>query len=150
MALVDDADFEWLNQWKWYAVNRRGNFYAFRNIATPTGQTIIQMHRQILHLKPRDGNQADHINHETLDNQSNNLRVCTNQTNAFNKTPFIGGTSEHKGVHWDKTAGKWQAQIGYNGRRYNLGRFKNECDAAQAYNEAAAEFFGEFAYKSVI
>lgn len=149
MALVDDADFEWLNQWKWYAVLNRGNFYAFRNVRTAIGQTIVQMHRQVLGLCHGDSKHCDHKNHNTLDNQRLNIRMCTNQQNAYNRKPFVGGTSVHKGVSWDKSTGKWVVMIQYDGSRHNLGRFVNEDDAANAYNSAASKFFGDFAYKHV-
>lgn len=28
VALVDDADFDWLNQWKWNVADCDGRFYA--------------------------------------------------------------------------------------------------------------------------
>lgn len=32
-ALVDDADFDWLNQWKWYALKTKTTFYAVRKVS---------------------------------------------------------------------------------------------------------------------
>ena len=45
-------------------------------------------------------------------------------------------TSLYRGVKWAKEAGKWKAQLGVNGTRYNLGSFVTELDAARAYDEA--------------
>jgi hypothetical protein len=52
-------------------------------------------------------------------------------------------TSGYKGVHL--FYGKWRARIGYQGDRLSLGMFTDPWDAAQAYNHAATELFGEFA-----
>ena len=48
-ALVDDDDFELLNQYNWFANKHRNTFYARRNIRlSPTKRTAIQMHRVIV------------------------------------------------------------------------------------------------------
>ena len=39
----------------------------------------------------------------------------------------------------------WRAFIKYDDKNHYLGYFKSEVEAAQAYNEAAKEHFGEFA-----
>lgn len=42
-ALVDDEDYEYLNQFKWYAHKAGDTYYAARVIYTPERQ-IIYMH----------------------------------------------------------------------------------------------------------
>lgn len=86
-AVVDDADYEWLNQWNWYATKTKsGNFYANRKIGLGGGKYLhISMARQILGLWPGDPLQADHIHHNTLDNRRSELRKCTNQQNSLNR-----------------------------------------------------------------
>ena len=46
-------------------------------------------------------------------------------------------SSQHRGVHWNKASGKWEAQICVNGKRRHLGCFADEEQAAAAYREAA-------------
>jgi hypothetical protein len=41
---------------------------------------------------------------------------------------------------------KWRASITICGKRFNLGRYISEIDAALAYDAAARNAFGEFAY----
>jgi hypothetical protein len=130
-ATVDDDDYEWLNKSKWYL--SKGKYAHSR--------THGYMHRLIMNA-PR-GKQVDHINGNGLDNRRANLRLCTNAQNHRNRQP-IGGSSEYKGVYWDKTANKWNAGI-WLGKRKNLGYFVNEKDAALTYDEAARKFFGAFA-----
>ena len=86
-TMVDDADYDWLNQWKWYATaNRVGGFYAGRKVPVPGGgYHHILMHRQILGLGRFDPRQGDHIHHNTLDNRRSEIRVCTPQENSLNR-----------------------------------------------------------------
>ena len=55
------------------------------------------------------------------------------------------GTSEYKGVCWQKRDKKWRAQIQCNGELEHLGYFVHEIEAAEAYDQKAKALFGEFA-----
>ena len=148
-ALVDDADYVWLNQWKWCAFECRDYFYAIRrSIRTNEDgkHYLIYMHRQILGLGYGDPRQGDHIDHNTLDNSRDNLRICTHQENLRNRKSSQNTSSQFKGVCWDKQYQKWQVDISINGKHKKLGRFAVEKEAALAYDAAAIREFGEFAY----
>ena len=147
VALVDDADYEYLNQWKWHA-NKNGNkFYASRSITVSQGkQKTISMHRVITkNINPKM--HTDHLNGNGLDNRKINLRICTNSQNAMNQSKQINNTSGYKGVSYYKNSinKKWMATIKINNIKIYLGLFTNPKDAAIAYNAAANNFFGEFA-----
>jgi len=147
-AIVDDDDFNWLNQWKWYAAKDGLSWYVCR------GRLSIKMHREILGLKKGDGKETDHKNGNGLDNRRCNLRICTRAENVRNMQKDNNCTSKYKGVHWQKGEirkgkqykGKWASQIVYNYKHIYLGLFNNEIDAAFAYDKAAKELFGEFVY----
>lgn len=140
-AIVDDEDYEWLNQYKWCAVKIRNTYYAMR---AEKGEHIA-MHREILGLVKGDGKQTDHRNHNGLDNWRCNMRVCTHSQNQHNQRKQ-NGTSKYKGVSWYKRDKKWRVCIQINERRICIGYFDNEIDAAKAYDTKAKELFGEFAY----
>jgi hypothetical protein len=89
---------------------------------------------------------CDHINHNGLDNRRANLRLCTPQQNSFNQRPRRNSTSIYKGVSWNSEVRKWKAEIKHNGRTISIGYFEKEQDAAIAYDDYAAELFGEFAW----
>lgn len=55
-ALVDDQDYEWLNQWKWCC---SANDYAVRRLPKTEHGQKIWMHRLILDAPP--DKQVDHI-----------------------------------------------------------------------------------------
>lgn len=141
VALVDDDDYERVNAHKWYATvkARRGTttVYAGRQSMRRT----ILMHRFILGCKEK----VDHIDTSGINNQRYNLRPANNSQNKANSRKASGRTSIYKGVSWHKDTQKWQAAIAVNWKTIYLGVFKDECDAAQAYNFAAEEHFGEFA-----
>ncbi len=149
VTLVDDEDFEKLNKHKWFAHWNAAtrSFYAARH-GIPH-EVIIRMARAIMNCP--DDKQVDHKDHNTLDNQKHNLRVCTINENIWNCRPRRECASEYKGVFWRKERCVWIASIGLRNifdvpyKQY-LGYFKIEEEAALAYDNAAKEHFGEFAH----
>jgi NUMOD4 motif/AP2 domain len=55
-------------------------------------------------------------------------------------------TSRFKGVWWHAKGKKWRASIQLDGRTKHLGGFALESDAARAYDAAAYQAWGEFAF----
>lgn len=146
VALVDDEDYDYLNQWKWYASYSKdiNNYYAARNTIVENSHKTILMHRVI--MNPQKERLIDHIDHNTLNNQKSNLRIVTHSQNNQNQRMQKGKSSKYKGVHWNKEKQKWQARIKINYKIKHLGYFETEDDAYKAYCKAAQISFGEFAY----
>ncbi len=147
-ALVDDEDFEWLSQWKWCAqyVPSTANYYAIRNGLDENGACKrLYMHRLI--LAAQSSQEVDHINHRTTDNRHANLRLCSRSQNQGNQEKQrCDKSSCFKGVSWCKHNQKWRATIKCHGCYFHLGWFTDELIAALAYNCAALEYFGEYAF----
>lgn len=146
LALVDDADFDRVNAFKWTALVT-GKYiqrvYAYRredwNQERRVWRRQVLMHRFITDAP--DGSDVDHVNSETLDNRRSNLRVCTRGQN-------LAGTRRtnqngYRGVAKDGNV--YFAQISINGKRLYRRGFRTPGDAAQAYDEMAREYHGEFA-----
>jgi hypothetical protein len=143
-ALVDDADFDWLNQWNWYAQKHQyGNFRAMRSRGSRKNHQVLYMHRVIMDA-PK-GIDVDHRNLNTLDNQRDNLRLATRSQNLQNTRKRPNKSSKYKGVSWHNIGKKWQARIAINKKALYLGLFESEMDAAKEYNACATKYFGEFA-----
>lgn len=139
-TIVDDEDFEWLNQWKWSCHVAREYVYAARRL----GDKTIKMHRLIMAAKPHQ--LVDHKNGKTLDNRrSTNLRLCDKRENNSNVKKRSDNTSGFKGVCWKPKLKTWHAYIQKNKRWIHLGYFKEKESAARAYDEAAKKYHGEFA-----
>lgn len=142
-ALVDDEDFDWINQWNWH-YNKAG--YAVRNKLVNKKWIGYKMH--ILINNTPNNLQTDHINGNRLDNQRANLRSCTAQENAKNRKKNSNSPSPYKGVLWWEyygRPGKWTATIRHNKKDYFIGVYKTSIEAAVAYNAKAVELHGEFA-----
>jgi hypothetical protein len=148
-ALVDDEDFDWLNQWKWHlwSNKRKENFprYACRS----SSNRKVFMHRVI--VDATDGMEPNHIDGNGLNNQRGNLLIGTHMQNMQGfRLKRKNVTSLYRGVWWDKCDQKWYCQIIVDKKRKYLGRFDEETEAACKYNEAALEYFGRFAHLNTI
>lgn len=146
-ALIDDEDFDFINQWKWclFKTKRTTTKYAKRGVYVSKGKSkTIFMHRILLGLN--DPNiLCDHKDHNGLNNQRNNLRPATKSQNCANKKPPKNTTSNYLGVSWHKLSKRWIVHIRSKGVHKHVGLFKNEKDAAIAYNVAAINAHGDFA-----
>jgi len=143
-TMVDDGDYELLNQWSWRFRDNGYTKYAFRVIKFKCNYVVIHMHRFLLHTPEQL--QVDHIDGNGLNNQRNNIRNCTFQENILNKKHH--GKSKYTGVCYN---GKnIRSVIFVNNKQLHLGYYKSEEDAALAYNCAALTYFGQFAKLNII
>jgi len=141
VAFVDALDPKEPWRFKWRAQRDGNTFYAARNVRLGKGRWTVQTLHKFLTEAP----QTDHQDCDGLNNQRYNLRPCTSQQNNANRRKSKGCSSDFKGVYWDKRDSRWCSQIGVNGKTIRLGRFADEVEAANAYNESAILHYGEFA-----
>lgn len=141
---VDEWEFATLSRFKWRAHDTGcGNVYA----VTGSEPNLIKMEHLI--LPPEDGRLVDHINGDSLDNQRHNLRQVTFAQNMANRSyegRWPHPASRYRGV--SRNGRKWRATMNAgtkHGSYRHLGTFETEEDAAQAYDKAALEQWGDAA-----
>ncbi len=78
------------------------------------------------------GKVVDHKNRNKLDDTRENLRVCTHEENARNRSKPRGSASRFLGVGYDRHRRKWYANLGVEGKAIWLGYFEDEIEAARA------------------
>src|ERR1035437_1775635 len=111
IAIIDDQDFELINQYKWFALVRKGKLsaYAQANSRKPNGKkTVLKMHRLIMGLTdPKI--LVDHIDQDGLNNRRANLRTATSSENNRNRKVIRTSLTGTKGVKRD--GGRFVAHI---------------------------------------
>ena len=130
-----------LNKHRW-CVTRDG--YAMRRLSKELNLEGVYLHRQLA-LTP-NGLDVDHRNGFKLDNTRRNLRPATRSQNSHNRPKAnLAASSRFKGVSWDRRRRNWRACIKVDYRFVHLGNFTSEPAAANAYDQAALKYYGEFA-----
>lgn len=138
---VSPEDFHRLNKHRWHM--RKDDGYASRTEYEYGKFKTIRLHQEILTVP--DGFVTDHINRNRLDNRRCNLRKATRSQNTANSKIPSTNSSGYKGVYYRKEQRRWRASIRVNQKLISLGQFGSPEDAAKAYNDAAVNYFGEFA-----
>lgn len=119
-ALVDDEDYEWLMQWRWY---QHSGGYAATKAMGPR-----YMHREVgarMLGRALAGGQVHHGPGGILDNRRANLTVCANQLE--HKAQHF----EHPGVRFDGERNEWYVRLTIDGRLVWLGSYATKEEALE-------------------
>lgn len=147
-AIIDSGDLPLIEGKRWNWMPRSDEDGAVVVLSAPAGgQTPLR--RIILGLRGPLW-RISHRNGDPLDCRRANLivRNVTEQLAHSRKRKTVAGrpcTSRFKGVSWLEKRGKWCARISKEGVTRRLGNFDDELAAAEAYDEAARDLFGEHA-----
>jgi len=103
------------------------------------------MHRVIMKAPP--DLLVDHINFNGLDNRKANLRIVTHTQNNWHRRKLdkTKGSKHYKGLYWDNRAKRWTAAVKMNRKTHYFGTYKDEVEAAKAYDRGAKKLHGQFA-----
>jgi hypothetical protein len=124
-VLVDDNDFENVNQYRWNVrcdklKDNTNKFYA------QCSKLKIRMH-QFIFGKAKKGYVIDHINGNSLDNTKSNLREANLSQQCQNKA----SKNKYKGISWNKNSKKYDCQA----LGQHIGLFDDEKSAAIEYDK---------------
>lgn len=134
--LIDLQDYQVVKPYHWKENSNKYHPYICAKIE---GKWIY-LHRYIMGAK--SGEYVDHINRDVTDNRRSNLRIVTNQENAYNSKIHKNNTSGYTGVYWSNKDNFWYAQIRKN-KVIGLGCYHKKEDAIKARLVAEKEYFGE-------
>ena len=134
---IDECDYDLVSMYSW-RLEASSTLYS-----TILGKNVI-LSRLLMGFPI--GFDVDHIDRNRLNNKRSNLRVCTRQQNSWNKGKKVSkqtsskyiGVCRHQKIYW-------QSYIKIDGKVVGLGYFKDEKDAARAYNEACVKERGKWA-----
>lgn len=131
---IVDKEYAYLDMYKWH-------LSAYKYAVTKIGTKHIRMHRLV--MKPSEGMQIDHINLNSIDNRSVNLRQCSHAENMRNVKMRKHNSTGYKGVQIHHN--KFRAVVRFNNKNYHIGLYATALEASKAYDKRAAELHGEFA-----
>jgi len=117
IEFIIDTDFvNTAMQYPWSVRRYRKSFYAYSYL----NNKAIALHRFIVNCP--NGKMVDHINHNTLDNRKENLKICTNKENQHNRRGIEG---------IKKTKWGYQVLMRTNGKVKCFGTYKTFEEAKQ-------------------
>jgi len=135
ITLVDDCDFDYVCQWKWYSVKIDNNFYAARGIEINFQPREIYLQNIIAEradLSISPGALVDFIDANTLNNQRYNLFLTRGR--------YLH--SRITGVYWYRKYKKWRVSIKYNNKDIHLGYFSDIGEAVEVRRVAELYYGG--------
>ncbi len=142
VALFDADAVPVVSRYRWLTLGSKPAYHYAAVLRD--GRLHQQMHRLLLGLSPTDKRVADHINGDTLDNRSANLRACTRGENLQNSKIRSNNRSGFKGV-FALPSGTFSATVCKDGQSTYLGTFETAQEAAAEYDAAALSLHGAFA-----
>jgi len=144
VAKVSDNRFIYYSQWRWYAQwsEDTKSFYAVRDERKNLVRRHVYMHRDIMNTP--ENMFCDHINHDTLDNQDENLRNVTPSQNQMNKVMARKNKLGHKNIR--RHGPSFEVTIKKEGRCVFYKTFRTLEEAIIVRDEMIKKYHGNFHY----
>lgn len=127
----------------WSKILKR--YYVMISSKDKTVEFKTALHRHIIGASK--GHIVDHINGNSLDNTSENLRLCTVAQNVRNRTKLDQrNTSGITGVRQDPWhPERWYCYVNINKKQTTFGPFSSRDEAARERRKLELQHYGEFA-----
>ncbi len=141
---VDEIDYDYLMQWNWQLDNDKS---VGRCTSKEGVRYIVRMKKEIasrMGLVVGKSTKINNIDRNSLNLTRTNLRIATHNQILTSRKPWKKNITGYRGVMNTKYK-TYRASISINGTKLHLGHFKTAVEAAKRYDEAAKQYFGEFA-----
>ena len=146
---IDREDEKLIKQYHWCVMKTKDIYEKRENItfvdnfiaiSSRTKTRNIFMHRLIMNCP--QGLCVDHINHHTLDNRKENLRICTIAENSQNllKAKNNNKSSKIRNVTYNKIKKMWCVNICLNAKNKYIGSYIDIKEAERAAIKARKEY----------
>ncbi len=139
-SFVDSNNYNQLAEMKWWCGGVNKHRYAY----TIINSKVVLLHRFL--MTPQKDFEVDHINHNTLDNRKENLRIVTRSQNMMNSSLRKDSKTGFKGVTFKKSHNLYAARITLNKKEHFLGYFKTPEDAYKERQRATIVLHKEYGY----
>lgn len=147
---IDTSDLVIIERFTWRIYTSKNGYSRVESGIFRQGKKVSIILSRLLLSSPK-GKKVDHVNCDPMNNKRYNLRVASDAQNAQNAPKHKSiTTSKYKGVCFHRKKKLWFTYINADKKRYNIGYFRNETDAAIAYNNKAKELFSDFAFLNKI
>lgn len=146
VAIVNEIDKD-LDSFNWYATKvTTGKFYAVRHLCRENGKIIKESLHKVIGKRIGIVGIVEHHDRDSLNCQRANLRPATSSQNSINRELDCRNKSGFKGVYFFKRDQRWRANLVVNYKKVFLGTYDSPEEAAQVYDRAALQYFGNFAW----
>jgi hypothetical protein len=146
VAIVDAADYEWVNQWSWQYQNRKDGKQGYATRGEKGRTTLMHVELMKHHRLWVPDREVDHRNCCRLDCRSLNMRVATHAESQHNQRKQRNNKTGDTGVSWHEPSQLWRPRMKFNGRDIPLPYFDNYNEARACRVAAEIKYFGEFRY----
>lgn len=147
-TIIDDEDYLWAKNFKWYASKAKSYYRAFRSEKKKDGFHSRFLHREIFERLGIGiaNREIDHADRNGLNNLRSNLRIATSGQNKYNMSREVGrngfiGVNKH-------TKGRtkpFRAIVRAGKKAYHSKYFKTPFEAAVERDRLALKYHGDFA-----
>lgn len=148
-AKIDAEDYDRVMKHTWRVIKKdSGRLKVVTNVMTKGGNRQVSL-GQFLMNPPKGKMVYPRRFMDGLDYRKSNLIVCTmKERQRILPKSRNHGSSRFKGVSYVQSLKRWRASIKVDGKSISIGVFESELEAADAYNKAAREHFGDMAYQN--
>jgi hypothetical protein len=148
-AKIDAEDYDRVMKHTWRVIKKdSGRLKVVTNVMTKQGNRQVSL-GQFLMSPPKGKMVYPRRFMDGLDYRKSNLIVCTmKERQRILPKSRNHGSSRFKGVSYVQSLKRWRASIKVDGKSISIGVFDSELEAADAYNKAAREHFGDMSYQN--